>query len=116
MVNQIRTCFIECNLLDKFPSLILAILPIGFSLLFIWYVINVFRKADDIEENIFIVKDWIDNLEYIIYSQKGPYFSQSMLDKIVGKERKPLEAELDRLKMERQFLLDKVPLLGMLRK
>lgn len=116
MQNQISTYLASCDLLNKLPNLVLAGLSIIVGIFLFFYVRNIFKKSDEIEENIFIVKDWVDNLEYIMYMQKGPYVSQLMLDKIVEKESKPLEAELERLKMERQFLLDRVPLLGVLKK
>ena len=115
MQNQIQKCLISCDLLSKLPGLILTILSTGIVVFSFFYVRNIFKKADEIEENIFIVKDWIDNLLYIVLMQRGPV-SQVVLEKIEEKDRKPLEAELERLKMERQFLLDRVPLLGVLKK
>ncbi|MBI2066006.1 hypothetical protein HYT60_00670 [Candidatus Woesebacteria bacterium] len=116
MQSQVQTYFPNRDLLNYLPSLILAILSVVVAIFSYFYVKGVFKKADEIEENIFIVKGWADNLEYIVYMQRGPYVSQPLLDKIVEKERKPLEAELESLKMERQFLLDRVPLLGVLKK
>jgi len=54
-------------------------------------------------------------LEYIVLMQRGPV-SQSVIDGVTKRDSKPLEAELETLKMERQFLLDRVPLLGVLKK
>ena len=76
------------------------------------YIYGLF-KLKSIEEKIFIVKDWIYNLKYI---HLNPYLSQTQLDKKVEKETEPLKAELERLKLERQFLLDKIPLIGWFRK
>lgn len=115
MQSQIQTCLANCDLLNRLPSFIITILSVGVAVFSLFYIRNIFKKADEIEENIFIVKNWLDNLEYIIYMQRGPYVSQPILDKMVEKERKPLEAELETLKMERRFLLDRVPLLGVLK-
>lgn len=115
MQNQIQTCFVNCDLLDKLPSLVLAVLPTAVIIFSYFYVSNIFKKVGEIEENIFMVKDLIDNLEYIMLYQKGA-IAQPVLDRFVEKERKPLEAELEYLKMKRQFLLDKIPLLGVLKK
>ncbi len=104
-----------CDLLNKLPSLILTTLSIGIVLFSYIYIRNIFKKSDEIEENIFIVKDWIDNLEYIVLMQRGP-ISQSVLDRIVEREHKTLEAELEYRKMKRQYLLDRIPLIGLLKK
>lgn len=111
MQNQINWSLV----LDKLPSLILAVISVIVFVGSYFYVRSVFKKVDEIEENIFIVKDWIDNLLYIVLMQRYA-ISQPILEKITEHEKKPLEAELERLKMERQFLLDRVPLLGILKK
>jgi len=111
MQNQINYSLI----LDKLPNLFVAVvsfLVVAGSYL---YIRDVFKKADEIEENIFIVKNWLDNLEYIVLMQRGPV-SQSVIDGVTKRDGKPLEAELETLKMERQFLLERVPLLGVLKK
>ncbi len=68
MQNQIQIG----ELLNKAPGLILAVLSIGVVLFSYFYVRNIFQKTNEIEENIFIVKDWMDNLEYIVFMQRGP--------------------------------------------
>lgn len=115
MSNQIKTCFLDCDLLSRIPNFTLAFLSVGFVIFACLYVGKIFRKVHEIEKNIFIVKNWVDDLEYIMLMQKGP-ISQLVLDKVVEKESKPLNAELEKLKMERQFLLDRIPLLGILKK
>ena len=101
-------------ILDKLPNL-LAVVPIVFIVGSYFYIRSVFKKADEIEENIFIVKDCLDNMEYIVLMQRGPV-SQLVVDRIAEHESKSLKSELETLKMERQFLLDRVPLLGVLKK
>ncbi|MCX6705704.1 MAG: hypothetical protein NTV24_01185 [Candidatus Woesebacteria bacterium] len=93
----------------------MTILSVGFIIFSYFYVSNIFRKTNKIEENIFIVKNWLDNLEYIVLMQRG-LVSQSVIDGVTKRDSKPLEAELETLKMERQFLLERVPLLGVLKK
>ena len=115
MQNQIKSYLIDCDLLNKLPGLVLSVLPVVLIIFSYFYVSNIFKKVNEIEENIFMVKDLIDNIEFIVFHQKGP-ISQPVLDRFVEKERKPLEAELEYLKMKRQFLLDKIPLLGILKK
>lgn len=115
MQNQIQTYLASYDLLNKLPALILSFLTAGLLVFSTLYVRGIFRKCDEIEENIFVVKNWLDNLEYIVLMQRGPV-SQSVIDGVTKRDSKPLEAELETLKMERQFLLDRVPLLGVLKK
>jgi len=115
MQDQIQNINIGYQLLDKLPSLVLSILSLTIVLFSYFYVRTVFKKVNAIEENIFIVKDWLDNLEYIVLMQRGPV-SQSVIDGVTKRDSKPLKAELERLKMKRQFLLDRIPLLGVLKK
>ena len=115
MQNQIKTCLIQCDFLNKLPSFVLTIFSVVFIIYSYFYVKNIFTKADEIEKNIFLVKDVIDNMEYLMLHEKGP-ISQSVLDRVVDRERKVYAAELEYLKMKRQFLLDRIPLLGVLKK
>ncbi len=102
-------------ILTKLPNVIVAAVSVVIAIGSFFYVKRIFKKVDEIEVNIFIVKDWIDNLEYIVLAQRGP-ISQSVIEGVVQHDSKPLMAELERLKMERQFLLDRVPLLGVFKK
>ena len=111
MQNQIN----YSQILDKLPSVVVTLLTTIVIIGSYFYIRGVFKKADEIEENIFIVKDWLDNIEYIVLMQRGPV-AQSVIDGVSERDSKPLKAELERLKMERQFLLDGVPLLGVLKK
>ncbi|MCL5125308.1 MAG: hypothetical protein M1511_12575 [Deltaproteobacteria bacterium] len=101
--------------LGKLPGAVLAIISTCLLLGFAYYVWQVFGKVKNKEDQIFAVKDEIDNLEMTMHKKRGPV-SQPVLDKIVERERKPLEAKLEKLKMERQYLLDRVSIFGLVKK
>lgn len=104
------------DVLGKLPGAILAVVSVALLLGFAFYVWKVFRKVKSKEVDIFETKDQIDNLEKTLAKKMNGYVSQPQLDKMVEKERQPLEAKLEKLKMERQFLLDKVSIFGLLKK
>lgn len=101
--------------LGKIPGAVLALFTLLFLIGFAVYVIQTFKKIKSQEGEIFATKDEIDNLEITMHKKRGPV-SQPVLDGIVAKERKPLEAKLEKLKMERQFLLDRVSIFGLIKK
>jgi hypothetical protein len=90
---------------------IVSILAIGSTF---WFASSL-KKLKPLEELISSIQDEIDNLEQTIHKRSGG-ISQPILDARVAHERKPLEAKLNKLKMERQFILDKIPLVGFFKK
>lgn len=80
----------------------------------VWFILSL-KKIKPLEKEIFSVKDEIDNLEKTVFKRSGP-IAQPVLDGRVAKEKKPLEAKLEKLKTERQFILDKIPLVGFFKK
>jgi hypothetical protein len=106
-----------CNWLNKLPGIFLAAIPtfilIGFGL----YVRDMLSKVKIKEDEIFKLQDRIDNMEQTILPRiRNSLVTQPQLDKMVEKECKPLKARLNKLKMERQFLLDRIPILGLIKK
>lgn len=74
-------------------------------------------KVCFLEKRIFEVKDVIDNLEPDIADKLlGSLSGQDYLDRVVAKKEKPLRNKMERLQMQRQYILDKLPLLGLLKK
>jgi hypothetical protein len=74
---------------------------------------------NQIEKEIFVVKDEIDNLENDETSKhtlRSGMVNQSQFEKITLRRRKPLLDKLEILKLKRQFILDKLPLLGIFKK
>jgi hypothetical protein len=85
---------------------------IAFGLLF-YLIIRAYIKVEDFEDQILKKKAEIDNIEHDTESRRrleSGFVSQSAFERITEKRRKPLEKELETLKMKRQFILDKIPL------
>lgn len=78
-----------------------------------------FKKLGEKEKDIFKLTDEIDNIEQDkkskIILQSG-YVNQSQFERMTEKRRKPMIQKLERLKLERQFILDRIPLLGYFKK
>ena len=102
--------------LRKLPGASLAIVSTVLLVIFACYVWRVFGQVKSKEDEIFELKDQIDNLEHTLAKKMRGYVSKPQLDRIVIKERKPLESKLEKLKMERQFLLDRVSIFGLIKK
>jgi len=89
----------------------------GFGI-FGWFVIGIY-KLNKKEKEIFDLKSQIDNIEHDETSTRlirSGYIRQSVFEKMTDKRKRPMDAKLETLKMERQFLLDKIPLLGLFKK
>ena len=77
------------------------------------------RKLGNLEKEIFDQQDQIDNIEQDQESKRilhSGMINQNQFERMTEKRRKPMEAKLNKLKMKRQFLLDKLPLISWLRK
>ncbi len=77
------------------------------------------RKLLQKEKKIFEVKSRIDNIESDDISRRtlsSGMVNQLQFEKITELRMKELVAELETLKMKRQFLLDKIPLMGLFKK
>ena len=99
---------------DSLLSLMLSLLTIA---VLIWYIYGLWRLRS-MENDIFEVKDKIDNLETTIYNKvrNSGMVNQNQLDRMVARDRKPLEAQFETLKLKRQYFLDKFPLLSIFKK
>lgn len=95
----------------------LKILGIFLSIIVtIWYVYNLVHISQK-EKKIFELKSQIDNLEEDISKKiSGSLVNQNQLNKMVERDKKPLMAKLEKLHMERQFILDKLPFIGFFKK
>jgi len=114
MNNQVQ--FTIYDWLKKSPGVILSIIAILSFCLIVLYVRKTLAQVGKKEKEIFEVKDQIDNLESTLAKKSNGYVSQPQLDKLVTRDRKPLESKLEKLKMERQFLLDRISILGLIKK
>ena len=84
----------------------------------VWYVWKL-RKIYGKEKEIFDIKNQIDNLEHDDESKRrtnSGMVNQSAFNRIIEKRKKPLTDKLEKLKMERQFMLEKLPLVGIFRR
>lgn len=103
------------NIIDfacKFPSIVfamLAVFPIA------WYIKS-FRKVTILEKRIFEKQGEYDDMEQTMHVKMKGMISQGQLDALVVKNRKPIEKELNLLKMERRFILDKLSLVGLFKR
>lgn len=81
----------------------------------IWFGISL-KKVKEIESKIFTKQKEYDDMEQNIHKRTAGMVSQGQLDGLVARDRKPVEKELNILKMKRQFILDKIPLVGFFKK
>jgi len=83
------------------------LISIAGIVLFGWFVYGIYKLRQ---------KENIENDETSKRTLHSGMVNQSAFERMTEKRRKPLEAKLETLKMERQFLLDKIPLLGLFKK
>jgi len=102
---RIDWLIINLNELVKWSGIFLAVLVVTWHI--IHYVLLTIK-----EKEIFKVKEKIDELD----CPAGLCLSDFFLDKFRQREEKRLRNRLEKLMMERQFMLDKLPLLGFLKK
>lgn len=98
-------------------GIILSTITLGGFIWFIFYAKPIFAQVSLKEKDIFAVKDQIDNMgKSILPKIQNSLVTQSQLDRMVEKECKPLKMKLEKLKMERQFLLDRISIFGLVKK
>ena len=113
--NQVYpTILVE--ILGQVVKIFWLVVPIIFAIWYFIYALNVRRQVEKIEKQIFVVKKEIDEMLETVHQKRRGYINQAQLEAITKKERMPLRAKLENLKMERQFLLDKISLLNLIKK
>lgn len=101
---------INCDSLFKNLVTVIAV-AVG-----VWHIYGIWELRKK-EKQIFNVKEEIDTLEEKTLNRiRESLVTQSQLEKMVAKERKPLERRLKTLKLERRYFLDKFPLVGFFKK
>ena len=100
------------NFAYKFSGIVLSFLAV-FSVF--WYVKS-YKKINVLEKKIFGKQKEYDDMEQTTHQKTRGTVNQRQLEAIVATNRKPVEKELNLLKMERQFVLDKLPLVGFFKK
>lgn len=108
LVEIINSIFAFAYKVSGISFVVLAVLSI------VWYIKS-FKKVTDLEKKIFGKQKEYDDMEQTTHAKTRGMINQGQLDRLVAKNRKPVENELNLLKMERQFILDKLPLVGFLK-
>ena len=109
LVNVSNNIFTFAYRLSGMVLVLLAILSI------VWYIKS-FGKVTSLEKKIFEKQKEYNDMEQTTHTKTRGTINQGQLDALVAKNRKPVEKELNLLKMERQFILDKLPLVGFFRR
>lgn len=117
MQNQIveHLTFIA-NILGQVTKIFLFTVPIILAIWYFFYVLTIRRQIEKKQKEIFNVKKEIDDMMETVHKQKNGYINQSQLEAITENNRIPLRAKLETLKMERQYLLDKISILNLIKK
>ena len=98
-------------------GIILSLMTLGGFLWFIFYAKPILTQVSSKEKDIFTVRAQIDNMEESILPKiQNSLVTQSQLNRMVEKECKPLKVKLEKLKLERQFLLDRISIFGLVKK
>lgn len=82
-------------------------------LVVLFYSIWALHKVAKIEKKIIALDEEWDKIPS---SSKNPFMNNNTLMKHIAKKREPIERKLQLLKQDRQFILDKIPLIGLFRK
>ena len=80
-----------------------------------WFISS-FKGIKKYEDEILVKQKEYDEMEKTLAKKLAGMVSQPVLDKRTEKEREPLEQEINILKLKRQFILDKIPLVGYFKK
>ncbi len=117
MQNQIleNLTFIA-NILGQVAKIFWFVVPIVGAVWYFFYILNIRKQVVKIEDQIFKVKKEIDEMMNTVHKKRNGYINQSQLEAITEKERIPLRAKLEKLTMERQYLLDKISILNLIKK
>jgi hypothetical protein len=88
---------------------------LGTAFVLVWYFKS-YKKLIPLEDEIRKLKHDIDNMENTIHQKTRGTISQSVLDGRVAREKIPLQARMEQLELERRFILEKLPLVGILKR
>lgn len=117
MQNQIINVFSSfTDFLGIIARIFWFIFPIIGTIWYFFYVLGIRVKIEKKQEEIFKVKKKIDDMLTAVHNKTKGYINQSQLEAITENKRTPLKAKLETLKMERQFLLDKISILNLIKK
>ena len=77
------------------------------------YAVLKYREISKIENEINQLENEYD---FIPEKSKNPYLNNEQLKKVILQKREPIVRKIERLKQKRRFILDKIPLVGLLKK
>lgn len=95
--------------LPKLSSIVVGLIAI---ITFIYSVIK-YREIGKIEHEIFRLDEEHDSIPG---KSKNPFVNNDQLMRIIAKKREPILRKIDLLKQKRQFILDRIPLIGLFKK
>ena len=108
---------IVTNFLEQFAKIFWFTVPIILSILYFFYMLSIRKKIELKEKEIFKIKKEIDDMLINTHNKtKGHDVNQLQLETMTEKNRIPLRNKLETLKLERQFLLDKISILNLVKK
>ena len=117
MQNQIVSSFSSiADFLGQIARIFWFTVPIIGGIWYFFYVLTIRKQIEKKQEEIFKVKKEIDDMLLTVHNKRRGWINQSQLEAITEKNRVPLRAKLETLKMERQFLLDKISILNLIKK
>lgn len=117
MQNQIiENLTLTANILGSVARIFWFVIPIAGAIWYLIYVLRIRRQVEIKQKEIFSVKEEIDGMLETVHQQRKGYINQSQLEAITERDRVPLRARLETLIMERQYLLDKISILNLIKK
>jgi len=117
MQNQIiENLTLIANILGQVAKIFWFVVPIVGALWYFFYVLDIRRRIEEKQKEIFNVKKEIDDMLNTVHQKNKGYINQSQLEAITEKNRIPLRAKLENLIMERQYLLDKISILNLIKR
>ena len=104
------------DILGQIARVFWLTVPIIGAIWYFIYVLSMRKKIEKKQDEIFKVKKEIDDMLLTVHNKRRGYINQSQLEAITENERVPLRSKLETLTMERQFLLDKISILNLIKK
>ena len=87
-----------------------------FAIVSTFWFMSSLKSIDKYGDEILTKQKEYDDMEKTLAKKLAGMVSQPVLDKRTEKEREPLGQEINILKLKRQFILDKIPLVGYFKK
>lgn len=117
MQNQLLdNITIIANILGQVAKIFWFTIPIIGAIFYFFYALSIRKQIEKKQGEIFNTKKEIDGMLETVHKQRNGYINQSQLEAITEKNRVPLRARLETLIMERQYLLDKISILNLIKK